>query len=82
MVEQDRRGGDRRDRRANPRGGRRDGDQKKPWYMRRRLWLAVASVAFVGWRRIRSLGRSDAALVADPSAAANDDSHYENGPRS
>ena len=40
------------DRRARPRGGRRTNDQGKPWYMRRRLWLAVASIAFVGWRRI------------------------------
>jgi hypothetical protein len=46
---------DDRDRRAHPRGGRRDGDVKKPWYLRRRLWLAAASIAFVGWRRV--LGR-------------------------
>jgi hypothetical protein len=42
-----------RDRRAYPRGGRRDGDQKKPWYLRRRLWLAIMSVLYVGWRRVR-----------------------------
>jgi hypothetical protein len=44
------------DRRARSRGGRRDGDNRKPWYMRRRLWLAAASLAYVGWRRVRSLG--------------------------
>ena len=42
----------RRDRRAVLRGGRRDGDHSKPWYLRRRLWLAVASLMFVGWRRV------------------------------
>jgi hypothetical protein len=46
-----------RDRRAHPRGGRRENDSKKPWYMRRRLWLATASLLYVGWRRMRSLGR-------------------------
>ena len=46
------------DRRARPRGGRRDHDEKKPWYMRRRLWLATASLLYVGWRRMRSLGRN------------------------
>jgi hypothetical protein len=52
----DRRATVRRDRRAVSRGGRRDDDQKnKPWYMRRRLWLAVASVAYVGWRRVRRI---------------------------
>jgi hypothetical protein len=48
----DRRSMQGRDRRAVPRGGRRDGDQKKPWYMRRRLWLAAASMMYVGWRRV------------------------------
>jgi hypothetical protein len=43
------------DRRANPRGGRREKDTKKPWYMRRRLWLAAASLLYVGWRRMRKL---------------------------
>jgi hypothetical protein len=47
-----RRSSDRLDRRAVPRGGRRDNDQKKPWYMRRRLWLAAASVMFVAWKRV------------------------------
>jgi hypothetical protein len=51
MVD-NRRPPEQRDRRAVPRGGRRDGDQKKPWYFRRRVWLAVASVVFVGWRRV------------------------------
>jgi len=46
------------DRRARPRGGRRNGDQKKPWYMRRRLWLAAASLVYMGWRRVRSLGKT------------------------
>jgi hypothetical protein len=51
-----------RDRRAVPRGGRREDDHnKKPWYMRRRLWLAAASLMYVGWRRVRTLGRGDAA---------------------
>jgi hypothetical protein len=40
------------DRRARTRGGRRDGDAKKPWYLRRRLWLAAVSLVYVGWRRI------------------------------
>jgi hypothetical protein len=44
------------DRRARRRGGRRDGDTGKPWYMRRRLWLAAASILYVGWRRVRRLG--------------------------
>jgi hypothetical protein len=57
-----------RDRRAVPRGGRRDGDQKKPWYLRRRLWLAVASVMFVGWRRVT--GRTKAVDQRDGSDVA------------
>jgi hypothetical protein len=56
MVD-DRRFDPRRDRRANPRAGRRNGDGRKPWYMRRRLWLAAASVMYVGWRRVRTLGQ-------------------------
>lgn len=44
------------DRRAGRRGGRRDGDNGKPWYMRRRLWLAAATLLYVGWRRLRTLG--------------------------
>jgi hypothetical protein len=48
------------DRRATPRGGRRTADQPKPWYMRRRLWLAVASVAFVGWKRLSRAARPGA----------------------
>ena len=44
------------DRRAYSRSGRRDGDGRKPWYMRRRLWLAAASLVYVGWRRLRTLG--------------------------
>jgi hypothetical protein len=41
------------DRRARPRGGRRNGDARKPWYLRRRLWLAAASAVYIGWRRLR-----------------------------
>jgi hypothetical protein len=56
MVEE-RRSTSLRDRRAKPRSGRRNGDEQKPWYMRRRLWLAAASLLYVGWRRVRLLGR-------------------------
>jgi hypothetical protein len=56
---QERRNSTLRDRRANSRSGRRDNDGKKPWYMRRRLWLAAASLVFVGWRRVRTLGATD-----------------------
>jgi len=56
MVE-NRRSPDMRDRRAHPRGGRRAQDMKKPWYLRRRLWLAGASLLYVAWRRMRRLGR-------------------------
>jgi hypothetical protein len=51
-----------RDRRRRPRGGRRPYDNRtKPWYMRRRLWLAIASLTYVSWRRMRGLasGASD-----------------------
>ncbi len=47
-----RRSDERTDRRARTRGGRRGDDAKKPWYVRRRLWLAAASIVYVGWRRI------------------------------
>ena len=66
-MEQERRNSTQNDRRAISRSGRRDGDQKKPWYMRRRLWLAAASLVFVGWRRVRSLGntsRHDTTIAA------------------
>ncbi|HXD21351.1 MAG TPA: hypothetical protein VN654_30295 [Vicinamibacterales bacterium] len=43
------------DRRARPRGGRRENDSQKPWYMRRRLWLAAVSMFFVGWKRVRRI---------------------------
>jgi len=43
------------DRRARRRGGRRENDSPKPWYMRRRLWLAAASLMFVGWKRVRRI---------------------------
>jgi hypothetical protein len=58
-MDQDRRSPESRDRRAHPRGGRRNHDARKPWYMRRRLWLAAASILYVGWRRMRTLGRND-----------------------
>ena len=57
-MSENKRATERSDRRAKSRGGRRDGDPlQKPWYMRRRLWLAAASLMFVGWKRIRRLGR-------------------------
>jgi hypothetical protein len=47
-----------RDRRRRPRGGRRPYDNRsKPWYMRRRLWLAAASLVYVAWQRMRAFGR-------------------------
>jgi hypothetical protein len=45
------------ERRAHARGGRRAFDQPKPWYLRRRLWLAVASIGFVAWKRVKRVGR-------------------------
>jgi hypothetical protein len=47
-----RRSDERADRRARTRGGRREDDAKKPWYLRQRLWLAAASLMYVGWRRV------------------------------
>jgi hypothetical protein len=61
LMVDERRREPRRDRRARPRSGRRNGDERKPWYMRRRLWLAAASMAFVGWRRLRTMGRTPTA---------------------
>jgi hypothetical protein len=43
------------DRRARPRGGRRDTDSAKPWYRRHGWWLAAASMMFVGWKRVRRI---------------------------
>lgn len=54
-MDDDRRVPEAGDRRAHPRGGRRTHDAKKPWYMRRRLWLATASLVYVGWRKMRGL---------------------------
>jgi hypothetical protein len=54
-MSEDRRSREIHDRRANPRGGRRKQDLRKPWYMRRRLWLAAVSLLYVGWRRMRRL---------------------------
>jgi hypothetical protein len=67
-MAQDRRS-DNRDRRRRPRGGRRPYDNRtKPWYMRRRLWLAAVSLIYVGWQRMRRLGNrssnSDSSGVA------------------
>jgi hypothetical protein len=42
-----------RDRRARARGGRRNGDGQKPWYLRQPLLLTIASLMFVGWQRVR-----------------------------
>ena len=58
-MKENRRSSENSDRRANPRGGRRQQDAKKPWYMRRRLWLAAASLLYVGWRRMRRLARGN-----------------------
>jgi hypothetical protein len=55
-MQANRRLGAQADRRARPRGGRREFDARKPWYMRRRLWLATASLGYVTWRRLRTLG--------------------------
>ena len=56
-MDENKRATERSDRRAKTRGGRRDNDMK-PWYMRRRLWVAAASLMFVGWKRIRRIGQS------------------------
>ena len=58
-MNDNRRSPESRDRRAHPRGGRRQNDAKKPWYRRRRLWLAAASLLYVGWRRMRRLAHGD-----------------------
>jgi hypothetical protein len=42
-----------RDRRARSRGGRRNGDGQKSWYLRQPWLLAIASFVFVGWQRVR-----------------------------
>jgi len=56
-MTEERRSETQRDRRRRPRGGRRPYDNRtKPWYMRRRLWLAAASLLYVGWQRMRALG--------------------------
>ena len=54
-MTEERRGERGSDRRAHSRSGRRAYDAKKPWYRRRRLWLATASIFFVGWKRVRTL---------------------------
>ena len=46
------------DRRAITRGGRRNGDEAKAWYVRRPLLLATVSLVFMGWRRLRALVRT------------------------
>ena len=61
---------DNRDRRRKPRGGRRPYDNRsKPWYMRRRLWLAAASLLYVGWQRMRNTLRRKS-TDADSSGVA------------
>ena len=49
---------ERSDRRAKSRGGRREDDPQKPWYVRQRFWLATVSLVFVGWKRIRHVRSS------------------------
>jgi hypothetical protein len=51
-MNDDRRATERTDRRARARSGRRNGEPSKPWYYKRRLWLAALSLVYVGWRRI------------------------------
>jgi hypothetical protein len=46
------------DRRAHSRNGRRDGEAIAPWYRRRRIWVAIASLVYVGWRRVAGRTRS------------------------
>jgi len=58
-MQAERRSYDPLDRRARRRGGRRQRDEGKAWYMRRRVWLAVASLAFVGWRRFARVTSRD-----------------------
>jgi hypothetical protein len=36
--------------------------------MRRRLWLAAASIVYMGWRRVRVLGRSSRSAGSDIAA--------------
>jgi len=61
---EDRRG-QQHDRRARSRSGRRGGEAlKKPWYMRRRVWLATASLFYMGWRRLRKVARRDSTELA------------------
>jgi hypothetical protein len=67
-MKENRRSAESRDRRANPRGGRRQQDVKKPWYMRRRLWLAAASLLYVGWRRMRKLAQDDRSRMSGLAA--------------
>ena len=58
------------DRRKRARGGRRDGDQKKPWYLRRRLWLAAVSLVYVGWRRVTGRPKGSVAAGGSGDVAA------------
>jgi hypothetical protein len=58
-MDDERRGTETRDRRAKSRGGRRSHDAKKAWYLRQKWWLAAASLAFVGWRRVRSIANKE-----------------------
>jgi hypothetical protein len=56
-VEPERRAPQRPDRRAARRGGRRRTDPRKPWWQRKRLWLATGSFLFFWWRRLRGRAR-------------------------
>ena len=58
----------RSDRRAKSRSGRREDDARQPWYMRRRLWLAAASIMFVGWKRIRRIVGASSRTVRNIAA--------------
>jgi hypothetical protein len=52
VIGAERRYGTAGDRRAHSRGGRRDGDSKRPWYVRRKFWLGIVSTMYLGWRRL------------------------------
>ncbi|HEV8318946.1 MAG TPA: hypothetical protein VGQ10_16135 [Vicinamibacterales bacterium] len=67
FMTEERRNTEHNDRRAHSRGGRRPYDQKKkPWYLRRRLWLATVSILFVGWRKLRGLVRRSSVNTGSP----------------
>jgi len=45
-----------RGRRAVSRGGRRNGEGGRPWYIRQPFLLTIASFVFAGWQRVRGRG--------------------------